>query len=401
MRCNVRHYQANQLGALDQSPAMNINPESRQPCLAGDDVQVLRPDRRGLELVGEKVKLLVDAISELRSFGLEHVVDLPELVLVGDQSAGKSSLMSALTEVQLPRDQGICTKCPANIKTLPAETWTCKVSLQQPYRYVRPGPRGVDEKSVTKKNPFPPWVKQDLIIKEFTTITEKRELEDVIKWAQIALLNHNVDHELFVPGVGERALGDFEKERETTEAKISPNLIAVEISGPGLPPLSFYDLPGVFRKASKPEDNYLAKVIENLAIEYMSRKNALIIWTLAMKTDPNNSHTGKIIQDCKAEDRCVGVLTNPDHLSTRHPEYEDVLKGTEHVLRHGYFVTKQPGDGDFSSGTDFELRRKQEEKFFDENALWSGQWSCFRERCGTRPIQEFLARELAFQILER
>jgi hypothetical protein len=85
---------------------------------------------QGLELVDQKVKILVDAISELRKLGLGHVVQLPELVLIGDQSASKSSLMSALTEVQLPNDQGICTKCPANIKTSPSDTWTCQVSLQ-------------------------------------------------------------------------------------------------------------------------------------------------------------------------------------------------------------------------------------------------------------------------------
>jgi len=86
---------------------------------------------QGLEFVGSKVKILVDAISDLRRYGLQHVVELPELVLVGDQSAGKSSLMSALTEVKLPRDQGICTKCPANIKTSPANKWSCKISLVQ------------------------------------------------------------------------------------------------------------------------------------------------------------------------------------------------------------------------------------------------------------------------------
>lgn len=61
---------------------------------------------QGFEIVGKNVKILVDAISDLREFDLSHVVELPELVLVGDQSAGKSSLMSALTEIQLPRDQG-------------------------------------------------------------------------------------------------------------------------------------------------------------------------------------------------------------------------------------------------------------------------------------------------------
>jgi len=360
------------------------------------------PPDQGLEFVGQKVKLLVDAISELRKFGLDHVIGLPELVLVGDQSAGKSSLMSALTEVQLPRDQGICTRCPANIKTSPANTWSCKVSLQQYYKYINPGLKGVEVKHVTKNNPFPPWIEQDLVVKEFKTIHNKSELEQVIKWAQIALLNHDQDYLSFIPGVGRRAQGDFQKERESTIAKFSPNIIAIEISGPGLPALSFYDLPGIFRVAPDPKDQYLAKVIENLAIKYIKRENALIIWTLAMKTDPSNSSTGKVIGDCKASERCVGVLTNPDHISIRHIEYERILQGTTHKVGHGYFVTKQPAEDSNIQGPHYHaLARQEEMEFFDTENLWRNEWQMFREKCGTLAIQTFLSNELANQITKR
>lgn len=50
---------------------------------------------KGLETVGHDVRWLIDLLDELRKIGLEGIVDhLPELVIVGDQSAGKSSLMS-------------------------------------------------------------------------------------------------------------------------------------------------------------------------------------------------------------------------------------------------------------------------------------------------------------------
>ena len=357
--------------------------------------------RQGLEFVGRNVKLLVDATSELRKFGLDHVAHLPELVLVGDQSAGKSSLMSALTEVSLPRDQGICTKCPANIKTSPADTWSCKISLQQYYRYTNPGPRGVDSKHVTRNNPFPPWQEQELEVKDFLTIIDKSGLEDGIKWAQIALLNHDVDHTLFIPGVGSRGRGSFQRERESAEAKFSPNVIAVEISGPDLPALSFYDLPGIFQIAAHPEDQYLAKVIENLAIKYIDRPNALIIWTLAMKTDPSNSYTGKVIQNRNATSRCVGVLTNPDHVAARHIEYEKILEGQAHIIKHGYFVTRQPGPESALTGPDYHaLARQEEVEFFDSDTLWTNEWRQFRSRCGTTAIQQFLSRELAKQIID-
>lgn len=118
-------------------------------------------------------------------------MQLPELVLVGDQSVGKSSLMGALAEIHLPRSTGCCTRCPAHIKTAPAETWSCVVSLEHSYSYEPVNDRPLESRDVTRNRPFPPWKDRELIIKPFKTIRDERELEDVLKWAQIATLNPN------------------------------------------------------------------------------------------------------------------------------------------------------------------------------------------------------------------
>ena len=39
-------------------------------------------------------------------------INLPQLIVVGDQSSGKSSLLSAITGIQFPTKSGMCTKCP-------------------------------------------------------------------------------------------------------------------------------------------------------------------------------------------------------------------------------------------------------------------------------------------------
>jgi hypothetical protein len=49
----------------------------------------------GLHIVGRRVQVLVDAINDIRGMGVEHLVDLPQLVLVGDQSAGESTQNAA------------------------------------------------------------------------------------------------------------------------------------------------------------------------------------------------------------------------------------------------------------------------------------------------------------------
>ncbi|CAF1162122.1 unnamed protein product, partial [Rotaria sp. Silwood1] len=42
-------------------------------------------------------------------------IPLPQIVVVGDQSVGKSSILEAISGVELPRAQNICTRCPLEL----------------------------------------------------------------------------------------------------------------------------------------------------------------------------------------------------------------------------------------------------------------------------------------------
>ena len=57
------------------------------------------------------VKKLMDTINRLRQLGIEDlVVSLPKIVVVGDQSSGKSSCVEALSEIKVPRFTNTCTR---------------------------------------------------------------------------------------------------------------------------------------------------------------------------------------------------------------------------------------------------------------------------------------------------
>ena len=62
----------------------------------------------------EKVRPLMDKIDQVRSLlsSNEDGVVLPSVVVVGDQSSGKSTLLEALSLVELPKGSGIVTRCP-------------------------------------------------------------------------------------------------------------------------------------------------------------------------------------------------------------------------------------------------------------------------------------------------
>lgn len=57
---------------------------------------------RNFERIAKNLKALGETLSELQTLGIQHV-DLPSLVLVGDQSSGKSTLMSGIAGISLPR----------------------------------------------------------------------------------------------------------------------------------------------------------------------------------------------------------------------------------------------------------------------------------------------------------
>jgi GTP1/Obg family GTP-binding protein len=61
-------------------------------------------------LQSEDQRKVMDIVDRLRRTGLNGIVELPQLIVCGDQSSGKSSILEAITEIPFPRKENLCTR---------------------------------------------------------------------------------------------------------------------------------------------------------------------------------------------------------------------------------------------------------------------------------------------------
>ncbi|KAK3940450.1 P-loop containing nucleoside triphosphate hydrolase protein [Diplogelasinospora grovesii] len=408
---------------LEVRPIKPKTEERPEPSISAQNAQASFMSNQALQSLGQKLKDINDCLGELQALGIQHVASLPELVLVGDQSSGKSSLMSAIAGLSLPRSSDTCTRCPTHIRISRADEWSCRVFLKQDYEF-RARNHPITVRDVKDSDPFPPWVKlppSQQARHEFKTVRDKfdsDEIELVLRCAQLAILNPGQPYRAFIPKLkGEcpkaarkQHMERLKEKEGNFEAQFSPNTVALEVRGPDLADLNFYDLPGVIVSARRREEDFLVSVVRNLTREYISRQNAIILWAVPMNADAMNSYALKVIQEMKAERRCVGAMTKADLLpkeAQAHGSWLSMLKGQTHQLGWGYFITSRPEvrhhdamEHDNEGGHhDLEGQNAQEEAFFNRTANpsagdWPHVFEPFKERCGVERLKAFLSSKL-------
>lgn len=182
-----------------------------------------------MESFGAHSRSLIKVISKLEELNIDSTLpSLQSFVVVGDQSAGKSSIVEALCDISLPRSSGTTTRCPSHITTSSQTTasggWACKVSIKQKYEFDINTGTGEWKKSA------------DIKVNHFATVTAKTELDYVLRRAQFVVLNPDHDPQSSV---------DLDLTgNPNTLVAFSPIILCLEIQAPHLPELVFYDLPG-------------------------------------------------------------------------------------------------------------------------------------------------------------
>ncbi|KAK2745094.1 hypothetical protein FQN57_004001 [Myotisia sp. PD_48] len=345
-----------------------------------------------IDRISSSMRAVVKKIQDLRHLGIEsNGLPLPKICVVGDQSTGKSSLIEGMSEIKVPRSVGCCTRCPMEInlsESEPEAPWTCRVLLMKKYIYDSSG----KAKRPTSSKPLGPWIEQDPEEITFSILTDRALVRDTIKWAQLATLNPGRAYTDFIPGENQETNDSY------TQVKFSPNVVRLDITAPGFPNLSFYDLPGVINVAEIDEEKYLVTLVENLVKTYIKADNCIALLTLPMTDDATNSSAARIIRDVPgARDRTLGVLTKPDRIELRdgseYIQWHEILRGDKFSIGHGYYVVQNNPD----PLVEHAIARQEELQFFS-HPRWKNEFSEYSERFGTKALQAALSRLLLKQI---
>ncbi|TFK69298.1 hypothetical protein BDN72DRAFT_768086 [Pluteus cervinus] len=306
-------------------------------------------------------KDLIAVIAQLRANGSQDDLDLPKIAVIGNQSAGKSSIVEAISGISVPRDGGTCTRCAFECRLSPAAEWSCAIKLRREFDAA-----GAPLKTEICEISFGSLIK------------EKGAVELRLRRAQVAvLMGETFDAKALV--MSREEIKSLQEQVSTrtqgiecrSVPRFSKNTVCVHLRGPDYTDLEFVDLPGLIAA----EDRETVEFVEDIVFTRI-QGNCLILLTLPMSDDMMNQ---KALQLARQVDptgqRTIGVLTKPDMLTSgsldAHDFWVKVLSGAGlYPLERGYFCSKQPDDQQRRSGITPVDARKAEDDFFAKVEPW-------------------------------
>ncbi|XP_078502755.1 dynamin-1 isoform X2 [Lissotriton helveticus] len=286
---------------------------------------------RGMEDLIPLVNRLQDAFSAI---GQNAELDLPQIAVVGGQSAGKSSVLENFVGKDfLPRGSGIVTRRPlvlqlVNSNTEYGEFLHCKG-------------------------------------KKFTDFDEiRQEIE-------------------------------AETDRVTGSNKgISPVPINLRVYSPNVLNLTLVDLPGMTKVPVGDQPVDIEFQIRDMLMQFVTKDNALILAVSPANSDLANSDALKISKEVDPQgQRTIGVITKLD-LMDEGTDARDVLENKLLPLRRGYIGVVNRSQKDIDGKKDIQAALAAERKFF----LSHPSYRHMADRMGTPYLQKVLNQQLTNHI---
>ncbi|KAK1808515.1 hypothetical protein LTR12_017127 [Friedmanniomyces endolithicus] len=272
-------------------------------------------------------------ISSLRARGISENIDLPQLVVCGAQSAGKSSVLEGITGIPFPREAISATVIPGS-----SREETVKASLQAYQR----------------------------------TINGFKELPDVIAKAG-ALMG--------LRGYGDNDLGPAFVE----------DILRIKVTGPSGLHLSIVDLPGLISTPSEEQTEDDMETVHRIIDSYVEKPRTIILAIVQAGNDiANQSVIRKSKLFDKAGQRTVGIITKPDLINEGAEERIAALAKNQDTtkLQLGFFLLKNPTPKERKNEVTASQRSETELRYF-QSSPWRDQ-KLDASRVGVNKLKTFL-----------
>ncbi|KAL9613031.1 MAG: hypothetical protein Q9167_002421 [Letrouitia subvulpina] len=273
----------------------------------------------------EQMKLL-DVIDALRAEGLSEYTALPQLIVCGDQSSGKSSVLEAISGVPFPRKETLCTRFATEVILRRATDESIAVSL-------------VPGKTRSSQE-------RDILSSFHHDLSSREEFPELFEKAKQAM------------GLG--ALGS---------RAFSEDILRVEVSGPSQPQLTVVDLPGLIHAENKKQSADDVTLVHKLVETYMKSERSIILAVVsAMNEFANQIVLTKAREVDQDGERTIGIITKPDTLrdgTTLEREFLALARNEDIKFERGWHVVRNL---DLGAGEGETKDRDTEESLFFEKS---------------------------------
>ena len=301
-------------------------------------------------ILADRVHL--DKIDRLFVLGAGGYLFLPQIVVVGDQSSGKSSVLAGLTKLPFPRDSGLCTRFATQITFRRAAEPSISVSII-------PGPNASLEHTAAIKG----WCKNDL--KELDEKTFAAIMTEVCSPRDSSNVSSPTSqvHSLM-------ELGD--KHGAGGKGTFSEDVLKLEVCGPDQEHFSVVDVPGIFRKTTEGvTTNADKEMVRSMVQRYMENPRSVVLMVIPSNVDIATQEILTMAEEVDEDGhRSLGILTKPDLVDKgAETAVMELLDGKKHKLKLGWCVVRNLGqrelDDPAADRTELEL------DFFRKTAPWN------------------------------
>lgn len=282
-------------------------------------------------LQSKEYRQILDMVDRLRTCGLGSILPLPQLVVCGNQSSGKSSVLEAITEVPFPRKENLCTRFATEIILRRDQT-------ESIYTKIIPDSARPEAEKI-KLSAFS------------GSISDFTELPDLIETATDLM--------------GLNAASNGSQDQNSPRA-FSRDVLSVEIAGPERPQLTLVDLPGLILSATKDQTEADVKLIHSLVGDYIKEKRTIMLAVISAKDDYANQG---ILTKCKEVDkdgkRTLGIISKPDYLrpgSANEKTWINLAQNNDIYFELGWHMLKNRAEEEMDAS--FEARNSSERAFF-------------------------------------